>query len=172
MPLCCEGERTDLLPVTTLLHLQRHGQASALPAAAAAPTQHPLLARPPSAGGAAAAASATAAGASGASGGRYEAIYRAALAQVCSVCVVCVSYAAADWCLPLLSGTSGACTGSAFWGPQMAEPSRALKGLPIPPTPPQPTPSNPALALLLCAGHGPGRGYHRAAGHGAGRNSV
>ena len=60
---------------------QRHGQAAALPAGAVPPTQHPLLARPPSAGGPAAVA-APASGAGASSSSRYEAIYRAALAQV------------------------------------------------------------------------------------------
>ncbi|KAI3425184.1 hypothetical protein D9Q98_008953 [Chlorella vulgaris] len=56
--------------------------AAALSAGAAPATQHPLLLRPPSAGGSsAAAASALAVPSSGASTGRFEAIYRAALAQ-------------------------------------------------------------------------------------------
>lgn len=53
-----------------------------MPAAAAPTTQHPLLTRPLSAGGAATAASSSLAAATAVGGtGRYEAIYRAALAQ-------------------------------------------------------------------------------------------
>jgi hypothetical protein len=59
--------------------VQRHGSAAAAPAAAPPATQHPLLARPPSAGGHAASAAAALAG--GSAPARYEAVYRAAIAQ-------------------------------------------------------------------------------------------
>lgn len=62
--------------------LQRHGAAAALPAAAPPATQHPLLARPASAGGATAAAATATTAVVGGGASRYEAIYRAALAQV------------------------------------------------------------------------------------------